>query len=150
MPHFSIFYWTLREIETATSMLVADVGDGFCWWHFWDVDDRCLTLKSLQHNESATNIISYIYKLYDNSKSMRRLATERWSPQIYQTFGEWIWIHETSQKIIMIPVKKFLIGNLSVLCHMKFSFTPRHMMKIGSGFKYRDAEDGSHEDAKWS
>ena len=65
---------------------------------------------------------------------MRHLAIERWSLQISQTYGEWIWIQEKSQKIIMIRVKKFSIGNLSVSCHMKFSFTRQHMMKIGSGF----------------
>ena len=69
---------------------------------------------------------------------MRHLATERWSPQISQTYGEWIWTQEKSLKIIMIRVKKFLIGNLSVSCHMKFSFTRRHMMKIGPGCIWGD------------
>ena len=48
---------------TATSMLATDVGDGLCWWQFWDVGDPLFALK-----KSPTSLWS-CYTIFDEGYS---------------------------------------------------------------------------------
>ena len=57
-----------QSAMSATSMLMMDVGDEMCWWHFWDVGDgfgRFCHQHPLQHyNRAPTSEICHQYRNY--------------------------------------------------------------------------------------